>query len=86
MEPPVKKRGRRKRRSPRSERSAAARRAANAPTVSNLPLHVLIEEGMVTPSTGPLGDRVRPSPAERAHVDRLRDPANWARPPRHPDA
>ena len=82
----MKSRGRRKKRSPRRARLAAARRAADALTVGNLPLHVLIEEGMLNPSTGPLGARVRASPAERAHIDRLRaDPDNWPRPPGLPD-
>ena len=78
----MKKRGRRKKRSPRRARLAAARRAAESLAVGDLPLHVLIEEGMLAPSTGPLGQRVRASPAERAHVDRLRaNPENWRRPP-----
>lgn len=78
----MKKRGRRKRRSPRRARRAAARRAAEGLAVGDLPLHLLIDEGMLAPSTGPLGQRVRASPAERAHVDRLRaDSDNWPRPP-----
>lgn len=79
----MKKHGRRKKRSPRRARLAAARRAAAGLAVGDLPLHVLIDEGLLAPSTGPLGGRVRASPAERAHVDRLQaDPENWRRPPR----
>lgn len=79
----MKTRGRRKKRSPRRGRLAAARRAAERVAVGGLPLHVLIEEGMLMPSTGPLGQRVRASAAERAHVERLRaDSDNWRRPPR----
>lgn len=78
----MKKRGRRKKRSPRRGRLAAARRAADGLAVGDLPLRVLIEEGMLAPSTGPLGQRVRASPAERAHIDRLRtDPESWQHPP-----
>jgi len=79
----MKRRGRRKKRSPRRERLAAARRATDGLAAGDLPLHVLIEEGLLAPSTGPLGNRVRASPAERAHVERLRaDSDNWPQPPR----
>lgn len=54
-------------------------------TRRNLLLHVLNGEGMLNPSTGPLSERVRAGPAERAHIDRLRVPDNWPRPPSAPD-
>jgi hypothetical protein len=74
----MKSRGRRKKRSPRRARLAAARRAAAALAVGNLPLHVLIDEGMLSPSTAPQMTRVRASDVERAHVERLRaNPEDW---------
>jgi hypothetical protein len=74
----MKSRGRRKRRSPRRARLAAARRAAAALAVGDLPLHVLIDEGMLAPSTAPPTKRVRASEVERAHVERLRaNPEDW---------
>ncbi len=74
----MRSRGRRKRRSPRRARLAAARRAAAALAVGHLPLHVLIDEGMLAPSTAPPTKRVRASEVERAHVERLRaNPEDW---------
>src|SRR5688572_4780641 len=46
----MKTRGRRKKRSPRRARLAAARRATAALAVGALPLHVLIDEGMLSPA------------------------------------
>jgi hypothetical protein len=74
----MKTRGRRKKRSPRRGRLAAARRAAAALAVGALPLHVLIDEGMLSPSTAPQTKRLRASDVERAHVERLRaNPEDW---------
>jgi hypothetical protein len=74
----MKRRGRRKKRSPRRARLAAARRAAAALAVGDLPLHVLIGEGMLNPSSAPQTTRVRASDVERAHVERLRaNPEDW---------
>lgn len=74
----MKRRGRRKKRSPRRARLAAARRAAASRAVGDLPLHVLIDEGMLTPSTAPPTKRVRASDVERAHVERLcANPEDW---------
>lgn len=68
----MKSRGRRKRRSPRRARLVAARRAAAALTAGSLPMAVLIEHGMLSPSTGlPPVTRAKASPAERAHIERL---------------
>jgi hypothetical protein len=56
-------------------------RASGAVALGDLPLHVLIEQGLLAPRTGPAGERVRATPAERAHVERLRaDPESWGRP------
>lgn len=48
----MKRRGRRKKRSPRRARLAAARRASAARAVGDLPLRVLIDEGMLSPQHG----------------------------------
>lgn len=79
------RRGKKKRRARRGRDSAAAQRASSMTSVGGLPLWLLCDEGLLHPSTehDTAGRRVRASPAERAHVDRLRDDPDTAARPRH---
>ena len=73
------RRGKRKPRKRRRGRGAAATRAGAGRTLGGLPLSVAAGHGLLHPRTGAeASGRVQASPAERAHVERLRaDPAEW---------